>query len=193
MKTVIAIIGKAGSGKDTLQKKLLEMNDSFHGIVSCTTRPPREYEVDGQDYHFLTPEQFTEKILNGDMLESTEFNDWFYGTMKSDLIDGINIGVFNPEGFDFLNFGNKDLNVIGIYLKTSDKIRLLRQLNREDSPDVPEIIRRYSTDVEDFYELDYETLPANVRVFDNYDTVAELLNAVDEILDLVENVQEKNE
>ena len=59
---IIAIMGKAGSGKDTLLKALLkepQFKDAAP-IISCTTRPIRENERDGVDYHYITVEQFTE-------------------------------------------------------------------------------------------------------------------------------------
>lgn len=60
---IIAIMGKAGSGKDTLLKALLQeltFTNIARPIISCTTRPIREGEVDGVDYHYLTREQFTD-------------------------------------------------------------------------------------------------------------------------------------
>ena len=83
---VIALFGKAGSGKDTILRALVKVDpDKFNEIVSCTTRPPREGEQEGVNYHFLTIDQFTEKVLNGDMLEATEFIDWHFGTAVSSL------------------------------------------------------------------------------------------------------------
>ena len=75
---VVALFGKSGAGKDTVQRYLIDAypNDA-KGIVSCTTRPKRDYEQHGVDYHYLTTEKFAEKVLNGEMLEATEFNDWF--------------------------------------------------------------------------------------------------------------------
>ena len=53
---ILAIMGKAGSGKDTIVRKIIKKNliPNAVPIVSCTTRPPRDYEVDGKDYHFIT-------------------------------------------------------------------------------------------------------------------------------------------
>ena len=52
---VIALFGKAGSGKDTILRALVKVDpDKFNEIVSCTTRPPREGEQEGVNYHFLT-------------------------------------------------------------------------------------------------------------------------------------------
>lgn len=150
---IIAIMGKAGSGKDTLLKALLQeltFTNIARPIISCTTRPIREGEVDGVDYHYLTKEQFTDQVLNGDMLEATVFNNWCYGTSLTNLSQNhLNIGVFNPEGVEILR-DNKHINLFVIYIQADDKTRLLRQLNREGNPDCHEIVRRFGTDETDF-------------------------------------------
>ena len=61
---------------------MCERNNNFSKIVSYTTRPKRENEREGIDYHYITNDEFSEKILNGDMLEATYFNHWHYGTSK---------------------------------------------------------------------------------------------------------------
>ena len=156
MYKIIALIGKAGSGKDTMMHKVLERNPNLHEIVSCTTRPRREGEVEGVNYFYLTPEQFGDKVLHDEMLEATCFNDWFYGTSYESLrSDVVNIGVFNPTGIESL-LGRPDVEVHVFYVIASAKDRLLRQLNREKDPDVDEIIRRYKTDEQDFADLDFE-------------------------------------
>ena len=96
---IIAICGKSAAGKDTLLHEIIKNNPEVHEIISCTTRPPREGEVDGKNYFFLTESQFREKCVNHEMLEMSEFRAWYYGT----AIDGvnprlINVGVFNPTG-----------------------------------------------------------------------------------------------
>ena len=156
MYKIIALIGKAGAGKDTIVNRILTANQcAWHEIVSCTTRPPREGEVNGVNYFYLTGEQFADKMLNNEMLEATMFNNWFYGTSYDSLqSDTINIGVFNPAGIRSLRkFDNIDLIVYKIVC--SDKTRMLRQLNREEHPDVDEIVRRYKTDKEDFSNLNF--------------------------------------
>lgn len=156
MYKIIALIGKAGSGKDTMMHRVLERNPNLHEIVSCTTRPRREGEVEGVNYFYLTPEQFGDKVLHDEMLEATCFNDWFYGTSYESLrSDVTNIGVFNPAGIESL-LGRRDVVVHVFYVTASPKNRLLRQLNREKDPDVDEIIRRYKADEIDFADLNFE-------------------------------------
>ena len=153
---IIALIGKAGSGKDTLLQRLLKDNEAFNEIISCTTRPPREGEKDGFAYKFLTDEEFAARVIAGEMIEAAIFRDWAYGTPYDSLnIDKVNIGVFNPSGIETMKW-NKNIDLQVFYVVCSDKKRLIRQLNRESDPDIDELFRRYQTDREDFFDLDWE-------------------------------------
>lgn len=157
MYNIIALMGEAGSGKDRTMQAALEANPNLHEIISCTTRPMRQGEAHGVNYFYYTPEQFGQKVLDGEMLECTVFNDWFYGTsydsVRSDGV--INIGVFNPTGVESL-LARPDCNVIVFWIKCNDKTRLLRQLNREKDPDVREVVRRFQADYNDFDGLETE-------------------------------------
>lgn len=154
MYKIICLLGKAGSGKDTILKHIIQKNSNFYEIISCTTRPPRETEIDGVNYHFLSEEDFLRQISNNEMIEYTEFRKWYYGTSFNNLDENkINIGVYNISGLKLL-LKNKNVQVLPIYIDCSDKERLLRQLNREKNPDVKEIIRRYGTDEKDFEEIE---------------------------------------
>lgn len=165
MYKIIAIIGEAGSGKDTLMNKVIYEAGAapvsiFHTLISCTTRPPRNYEKDGVNYYFLTNEEFAARVLKNDFLEVSEFNNWFYGTAKSELdLNKINIAVLNPEGIENILL-HDDIQLKVFYLDVKGKTRLIRQLQREENPDIPEIYRRYMADDEDFNYLpfEYETL-----------------------------------
>ena len=99
--------------------------------------------------------------MNFNMLEANEFNKWFYGTNIADLKkDSINIGAFDVEAVSNLMEDNR-LEVIPIYIQTSDKIRLIRQLNRETNPNCTEICRRYLSDTEDYEDIDFNYLSIN--------------------------------
>ena len=142
---VVAFVGKSGAGKDYCAKNLVEIQGG-HFIVSSTTRPKREYEVDGVDYNFLTEEEFAAARF----LETASFNNWNYGTRYEDLDpDRVNVGVFNPTGL-FSLARHEDIDLTIVYVKARDKTRLLRQLCREENPNVHEIIRRFGTDEIDF-------------------------------------------
>lgn len=159
---IIALFGKSGAGKDTLLKELcLKEELNLNKIIRCTTREPRENESEGNPYHFITPAAFLEEVMNFNMLEANEFNKWFYGTNIADLKkDLVNIGAFDVDAVSNLMEDNR-LEVIPIYIQTSDKIRLIRQLNRETNPNCTEICRRYLSDTEDYEDIDFNYLSIN--------------------------------
>jgi len=80
--SLIVISGPSGAGKDSIVERLLKINKKAVLSVSATTRSPRENEVDGVHYHFLTREDFLDKIDKGEFLEYAEYNGNFYGTPK---------------------------------------------------------------------------------------------------------------
>ncbi len=81
-KKLFVLSGSSGVGKGTVLKGFLEKNPNFMLSISCTTRKPREGEVDGVNYFFLTKEDFKNCIDNNKFLEWAEFAGNFYGTKK---------------------------------------------------------------------------------------------------------------
>jgi guanylate kinase len=82
---VFVITGPSGVGKGTLISKLLERVPGLELSVSATTREPREGEVDGRDYHFLTPEEFDRRRESEDFLEFATYSGNLYGTLRSEV------------------------------------------------------------------------------------------------------------
>ena len=157
---VIAFFGKSGAGKDTLLDRLA-VTGLYNKITMTTTRPMRDYEIDGVHYNFTDPVSFAEKVLNGDFVEATSFNDWFYGTDIHELKeDMINVGAFSIHGIECM-LEDPRLEVFPVYVMATDKTRLLRNLNREDNPNCHEICRRYFTDDKDFCDIPFEYYPFN--------------------------------
>ena len=92
---LIVMSGFSGAGKGTIVKSLLKKHDIFLSI-SCTTRKPREGEVDGKDYYFVTREEFEKMIREGEMIEWAEYAGNYYGTPKKAVNDRL------AEGKDVL-------------------------------------------------------------------------------------------
>ncbi len=84
---VVIFTAPSGSGKSTIVQEILK--DRFFGLsVSATTREARDYEIDGKHYHFLSVDDFKNKINNDEFVEYEEvYDDQFYGTLKSSLED----------------------------------------------------------------------------------------------------------
>ena len=180
MYKMIVFMGKAGAGKDSLMQQVLKLLaekniiSEVHEIVSCTSRPIRENEAHGVNYYYYHPDDFAMKIINDEMLEFTNFNNWWYGTSYDSVrSDGIvNIGIFNPSGVRQL-LDRPDCDVTVYWVTTSDKQRLYRQLSREESPDVKEIIRRFNADEEDFADIDFDYTEVVNETFDDFYANAE--------------------
>jgi len=85
---LLVLSGPSGSGKTTIVRKLLEESSlPLRTCVSATTRPPRAGEIDGEDYHFLSAEEFERRKSEGDFLETAEVfsSGYWYGTLKSEI------------------------------------------------------------------------------------------------------------
>jgi guanylate kinase len=85
MAKVFVITGPSGVGKGTLIAELLQRVPDLELSVSATTREPREGEVDGREYHFLTREDFDRRIEAGDFLEFATYSGNRYGTLRSEV------------------------------------------------------------------------------------------------------------
>ncbi|MBQ3005080.1 MAG: guanylate kinase [Clostridia bacterium] len=81
--TLIIFSGPSGSGKDTVLNELLQKHDDVKLSISATTRKPRENEVDGVHYYFISKEDFEKKIDDNEMLEYAVYGDNYYGTPKA--------------------------------------------------------------------------------------------------------------
>ena len=88
---ILLVSGPSGSGKTTLCRRLADEGEVVYS-TSCTTRPAREGEKNGHDYHFLSREEFEQRITAGDFIEYAEVHGNLYGTLKSEVMDHISIG-----------------------------------------------------------------------------------------------------
>jgi len=82
----------SGAGKTTLCSALRHKPD-FVYAVSCTTRAPRSGEIEGEDYHFLSDEEFDRRVSSGEFLEYAEVHGSKYGTLKSSVTDNLRKGI----------------------------------------------------------------------------------------------------
>jgi len=88
--TLILILGPSGCGKGTIIKHLKDTRPDFVFPASYTTRSPRPNEEEGDVYHFLSKEEFKEKIKNNKLLEwAIVHQDNYYGTSKKDILDAL--------------------------------------------------------------------------------------------------------
>ena len=176
-KKILALFGKAGAGKDTICKQLCSAFE-INKLIRTTTRPKRDNETDGVEYNFESQESVTERILNADedLLEIGVFNNWIYTTPLDQVKDGWNITTCDVDAVNQMLDNRNDIEIYPVYIYASDKTRLIRALNREEDPNISEIIRRFLSDEEDYNFIDFEYVTINnIDGFPFEDVVEELL------------------
>ena len=180
---VVIFSAPSGSGKTTIYNRVKDMVDNLGFSVSATSRPPREGEVNGESYWFITVEQFVKKIKNDEFIEYEEvYPGKFYGTLKSEvekkLMKGINLA------FDVDVHGGVKIkkiygdNALAIFIQppSIEELRRRLELRGTDTPEViDERIKRAT------YEL------SRAGEFDEIVVNDDLETAVNETYELVVN------
>ena len=163
---IIVLVGQIASGKTTLARYLEQCG--FERVVTYTTRPPRKGEQDGKDYHFISEDDFLEKVDEGFFAEHTEYHAELghvcYGTSKESLETRNNeskVVVLNPSGVMALKAAGCDIFVV--YLELEQEVLMRRALARGDTP--IEIGRRIVDDAYLFDLMKYGNY-ADLRVTD---------------------------
>ena len=100
---LFVISAPSGAGKTTIVKKVRKQMKNVELSISCTTRPPREGERDGIDYHFLTDELFNQKVVESAFIEHTRHFGYSYGTLKATVELALKVGkslilIIDTEG-----------------------------------------------------------------------------------------------
>lgn len=162
MKYIFYITGKSASGKDSIYASLLrEESLNLSPIILHTTRPMRDGEEEGREYHFVDEEAYQKMKKHGDVIESRTYETvhgaWRYFTVSSTIEASRDyyLGIGTLESYTGLkgHFGGG--RIIPIYIEVDDGDRLIRAIERERAsgrPDYKEMCRRYIADDEDFSE-----------------------------------------
>lgn len=149
---MIALVGESGSGKSSVAKCLVN-NFGFNNVVTYTTRQPREKEVDGIDYHFISELDFEAMANHQFFAETANYNGWYYGSAKKDYMDSQKkIAVFTPYGIRQIK--KNGIDIYTVYVKISRRDRLIKILQRGD--DIEEAYRRSLSEVGQFDGIEDE-------------------------------------
>lgn len=148
MSKVFVITGPSGVGKGTLIKSLLERVPGLTLSISATTRPPREGEVDGREYHFLSPEEFDERREQDDFLEFATYSSNRYGTLRSEvercLADGKSVVLeIEVQGAQQVRAAKPDS--VQIFIAPPDPSHLRRRLEGRGTDSAEAIDARLDT------------------------------------------------
>ena len=143
---LIILSSPSGAGKSTLAKRLMAWDRSLSFSVSATTRPPREGEVDGTDYVFVSDAGFKHAVTEGEMLEHAHVFGNFYGSPKAPVADAIRQGrdvLFDIDWQGAQQIRNSDLgrHTLSIFLLPPSIPELRRRLETR-AKDTPETIAK---------------------------------------------------
>lgn len=191
MGKIFCFMGKSSSGKDTIFRIISRDMPNLEKIVPYTTRPIREGETEGVEYHFVTHEIFNQMKDDGQVIESRSYHTihglWTYFTSSKNIdLENHDYMVINTlAGYNSLREYYGDNSIISIYVEVEDGTRLQRALNREkgqNNPKYNELCRRFLADQEDFSE---EKLTSSqiIRRFNNDDLMTCVLEIEKEIVE----------
>ena len=145
---LVILSGVSGAGKDTIKKELIKKMENVISLPSFTSRGPRPGEEEGVQYHFITKEEFKEKIKNGEFYEYDIHHENYYGTSRKLMNEKIKSGKIIVKDIDvngvenLINLLKEDTKVVTIFLRVPKEILMKRLQNRVDKPDLKEITLR---------------------------------------------------
>jgi len=190
MGSLYVLMGKSATGKDHIYRDLLAL-ENLKPVVMYTTRPMREGEADGVQYHFVDRAEMRRLEETGKVIErrtyDTVYGPWDYFTVDDGKIcrdgeDRILIGTL--EAYEKLRNYFGEEAVVPIYIETEDGLRLEHAMKRERKQNPPryeEMCRRFLADQEDFSEEKLARLGIERR-FENNGTLAECVERIREEL-----------
>ena len=163
------VSGPSGAGKTTLCRGLSEIDPGVVYSVSCTTRRPRAGEVDGTDYHFLSTENFLERVETGEFLEHAPVHDRHYGTLSSWVTERLEKGIDIVMDIDVAGAeqvrANEDPLIaaarVDIFVRPPDNAELERRLRDRGTESEEEFALRMTNaleEIEHWPRYDYQIL-----------------------------------
>lgn len=176
--TLFIIMAPSGAGKTSLVNALVEHDTHLMVSVSHTTRPARPGEVDGEDYHFISQDQFNEMLERGDFLESALVYGNYYGTSQAwvnqQLVNGIDVILeIDWQGAEQIRNLNPAVCSIFILPPSLESLQQRLQERAQDDEDtIARRMRQAKDEISHVAEADY------IVVNDCFETALEDIRAI---------------
>jgi guanylate kinase len=181
---LVLLSGVSGAGKDTIKKELIRRNEKITSLPSYTDREPREGEVNGEIYNFITTAEFEELIKNGDLYEYDVHHNHYYGTSRKLLNEKLQSGKIIVKDIDVNGTENlvkllgQDTRIITIFLRVPKKELHRRLLGRNPDANPKEIQIRLN-------RFDYEE--SKIGIYDYVIKNNDLEKTIQIITTIIEN------
>jgi guanylate kinase len=177
----IILSSPSGGGKTTIAYKLLAMRQDVGYSVSCTTRPPREGEVDGRDYHFLSLESFKRGKVAHDFAESAEVHGHLYGTLRTEVDRVLSSGrhvIMDIDVQGAKQFARAFPDSVLIFIVPPSAEVLVERLKARGTEDTKSLIRRFKSAKAELKAVDlYQYVIVNDEIDSAVAAVSSIIDA----------------
>lgn len=180
---LIVISGPSGAGKDSVLQRMKERGLPFHFVVTATTRPRRPGEVEGVDYFFLSREEFTRMIEDGELLEHALVYDDYKGIPKKQVRDALASGIdvllrVDVQGAETIRKLYPEALLIFLSTRTEEELIARLKKRRTESPEALEL--RIATARQEYNRLhlfDYLVINAELQLDETVDDIMAIIHA----------------
>ena len=145
---LVILSGVSGAGKDTIKKELINRMENVESMASYTSREPREGEIPGQTYNYVSKEKFEEMIKNGEFYEYDIHHNNYYGTSRKLLNEKMKSGKIIVKDIDvngtehLIDLLGKDTKIVTIFLRVPKEELKRRIEQREENVSPQDVILR---------------------------------------------------
>lgn len=180
---MIVISGPSGVGKDTVINNMKKRQMPFHFVVTATTRPRRDKEVEGRDYYFVSHERFAEMIENDELLEYAYVYNDYKGIPKADVRKGLASGndvMLRIDVQGAATIRKIHPEAILIFLTPVSEEELVQRLKNRQSETTDEVAMRVAMarqEIKRINEFDYVVVNKNNYLDETVDTIMSIILA----------------
>ena len=177
----IILSSPSGGGKTTIAQKLLAVRQDLGYSVSCTTRPPREGEVEGRDYHFLSVKDFKRGQQAGEFAESAEVHGHLYGTLRAEVERVLSSGkhvIMDIDVQGSRQFAAAFPDSVLIFILPPSAEALIARLEGRGTEEAKSLIRRFRSAIDELKAIDlYQYVVVNDEVDSAVAAISSIIEA----------------
>ena len=177
----IILSAPSGGGKTTIAHQLLAVRNDVGYSVSCTTRPPRDGEVDGRDYHFRSLKDFKRGQATGEFAESAEVHGHLYGTLRAEVERVLSSGkhvIMDIDVQGARQFAAAFPGSVLIFILPPSAEALIARLEARGTEDPKSLIRRFRSAKDELKAIDlYQYVVVNDEVDSAVAAISSIIEA----------------
>ncbi len=177
----IILSAPSGGGKTTIARQLLAVREDVGYSVSCTTRPPRDGELDGRDYHFLSLKDFKRGQAAGEFAESAEVHGHLYGTLRAEVERVLSSGkhvIMDIDVQGARQFAAAFPGSVLIFILPPSAEALIARLEARGTEDPKSLIRRFRSAKDELKAIDlYQYVVVNDEVDSAVAAISSIIEA----------------